>query len=168
MNSRDKIVDLIKDKTGLDYSHSKDLEIGIYNWTIKYAENHRIVKNWNNSKFNMLYLEKARSTVSNIDKNSYIENKRLLNRLQEKEFFPHDIPFMRAENIFPEMWIDTVDNYKKRYEHAYENKIVAMTDMYTCGKCKKKRQYILRFNHAALMNLLQSISDASIVLMDGK
>jgi len=138
MDLRDKVVNLIKEKTGLDDIHAKDFEIGIYNWTIKYAEDNRIVKNWNNTKFNMLYLEKARSSISNIDKDSYIENKRLLTRLQEKEFFPHDIPFMKAENIFPEMWIDSIDNFKKKYEYAYEKKLVAMTDMYTCGKCKKK------------------------------
>lgn len=138
MDNRIKIVSLIEEKTSIGKINAKDFEIGIYNWCIEYAEKHKIIKNWNNSKFSMLYLEKARSTISNIDKTSYIENDRLLIRLEEKEFYPHDIAFMKPQNVFPERWRDTLDMYIKKYEHAYENKVVAMTDMYRCGKCKKR------------------------------
>lgn len=138
MEARDNIVNLIKEKTGLEHLYAKDLEIGVYNWCIKYAEDHQIIKSWDNSKFRSLYLEKARSTLSNINKNSYVGNDRLLKRLIEHEFHPHEIPFMKPENVFPERWKTTIDAYMKKYENAYENKTVAMTDMFTCGKCKKK------------------------------
>lgn len=135
---REKIVNLINSKTNLEKDWAKDFEIGIYNWTIKYADTNKIVKNWENQKFLNLYLEKARSSISNIDKNSYIKNERLLKRLEEKEFLPHEIPFMKPQNIFPERWTDTLDAYIKKYEHAYENKVVAMTDMYRCSRCGKR------------------------------
>ncbi len=138
MDNRAKIVKLIQEKTQLDELHSRDFEIGIYNWCIKYADDHKIIKSWDNNKFASLYLEKARSCIANIDKNSYIQNSRLLVRLNEKEFKPHDIPFMKPDNTFPERWKDTIDTYLKKYENAYENKVVAMTDMFTCGKCRKK------------------------------
>lgn len=138
MDFRRKVVELIQTKTGLDELHAKDIEIGVYNWCIKYSNEHKIMKAWNNPKFQTLYAEKARSIVSNVDSNSYIENSRLQNRLAEKEFFPHDIPFMKPENQFPERWKDTIDAYMKKYENAYENKVVAMTDMFKCGKCKKR------------------------------
>lgn len=138
MDTRTKVVSMIQKKTNLDEVHAKDFEIGIYNWCIQYAEDHKIIKNWANSKFLMLYLEKARSTISNIDKESYIQNDRLITRLTEKEFLPHEVPFMKPENIFPERWKDSVDAYLKKYENAYENKAVAMTDMFMCGKCKKR------------------------------
>jgi DNA-directed RNA polymerase subunit M/transcription elongation factor TFIIS len=137
MDHREKIIDLIKKKTNLEESWAKDFEIGIYNWSINYADKHKVIKNWSNQKFLNLYLEKARSNISNIDKNSYIENGRLLKRLNEKEFLPHDIAFMKPQNVFPERWTDILDLYLKRYENAYENRVVAMTDMYRCGKCKK-------------------------------
>jgi DNA-directed RNA polymerase subunit M/transcription elongation factor TFIIS len=138
MDVREKIVTMLKDKTNLDAVHAKDFEIGIYNWCIKYSDENKIIKNWNNPKFKMLYLEKARSLISNIDKDSYIQNDRLLTRLNEGEFHPHDIPFMKPENQFPERWKATIDAYMKKYENAYENKAVAMTDMFKCGKCKKR------------------------------
>jgi len=139
MENREKILDFIIKKTNLDKISAKDLEIGIYNWCINYSDNHKIIKNWDNQKFVNLYLEKSRSTLSNIDKNSYIENERLLTRLLEKEFLPHEIPFMKPQNVFPERWNDTLDIYLKKYENAYENKVVAMTDMYRCGKCGKRQ-----------------------------
>jgi DNA-directed RNA polymerase subunit M/transcription elongation factor TFIIS len=136
---REKIVKLIIDKSDLEEKWAKDLEIGIYNWCIKYSDTHKVVKNWENQKFINLYLEKSRSSISNLDKDSYVQNERLLKRLLENEFLPHDIPFMKAQNVFPERWSETLDAYLKKYEHAYENKVVAMTDMYRCSKCTKRQ-----------------------------
>lgn len=135
---RQKIVDLIKEKTGLDDVYSKDMEIGIYNWCIEECGARRIARNWNNPRFFKMYVEKARSIVTNIDKNSYIHNDSLLQRLMEKEFFPHEIAFLKPENVHPDKWRSTVETLWKKYENAYENKAVAMTDMFKCGKCKKR------------------------------
>jgi transcription elongation factor S-II len=138
MDTRTKIVDMIKEKTQLDDIHAKDMEIGIYNWTITECGNKRIARNWANPRFHKTYVEKARSVISNIDASSYIENGKLLERVKEKEFFPHEIAFMKPENIHPDKWKTTIDAMMKKYENAYENKAVAMTDMFKCGKCKKR------------------------------
>jgi transcription elongation factor S-II len=45
---------------------------------------------------------------------------------------------MKPENIHPDKWKTTIDAMMKKYENAYENKAVAMTDMFKCGKCKKR------------------------------
>lgn len=135
---RGKIVELLKTKTGLQDIVCKDIEIGAYNWCINYASSHDMVKSWKNPKFRKLYLEKCRSVISNIDPNSYIKNVKLLKRVQEKEFLPHELAFMPAQNVFPERWKDVVESLMKKYENAYENKAHAMTNMFTCGKCKKK------------------------------
>lgn len=135
---RTKIINLIQTKTKLDDIHSKDMEIGIYNWCIEECIKRRIAKNWNNPKFYRLYIEKARSVISNIDKDSYIQNSKLIDRLNEKEFCPHEIAFLKPENIHPDRWRSSVDALMKKYENAYENKVTAMTDMFKCGKCKKR------------------------------
>jgi transcription elongation factor S-II len=135
---RCKIKNNIVKKTGLDDVLAQDMEIGIYNWTIQYSDENAIIKNWINPRFKNLYLEKARSVISNIDATAYIKNDRLLDRLQQKEFLPHDIPFMKPEHTFPERWVETLDSYIKKYENAYENKMVPMTDMFLCIKCKKR------------------------------
>lgn len=138
VHQRDKIIELIVKKTGFDDIISKDLEIGIFNWCIDYATEHDIVKSWKNPKFMKVYIEKARSVISNIDSESYIKNQNLKKRIEECEFLPHELPFMKPENIFPDRWRDAVERLMKKYENAYENKAQAMTNMFTCGKCKKK------------------------------
>ena len=137
-NPRAKIVDIISKKSGLDEVFSKDMEIGIYNWCIMECGTKRIARNWSNPKFYKLYIEKARSIISNIDSKSYIKNTNLIERVKDKEFFPHDLAFMKPENVHPDMWSKTVDTLLKKYENAYENKAVAMTDMFKCGRCKKR------------------------------
>jgi DNA-directed RNA polymerase subunit M/transcription elongation factor TFIIS len=148
--NRDKISALIKDATHLAEIECKDIEIGIYNWCISYANENDITKSWKNPRFAHLYLEKARSVISNLDKNSYIKNVKLVDRIKEKEFLPHDVAFMKPENIFPDRWKDTVQNLVKRYENAYENKRVAMTNQFLCLKCKKREcSYLERQTRSA-------------------
>lgn len=138
MDIRDKIITIIKSKTDLDDIHAKDLEIGIYNKSIEYADEHKVIRNWKNKRFYNLYIEKARSIINNIDKNTYIKNDRLLTRLHEKEFLPHELAFMKPENIYPDKWIEASSAYLKKFENAFENKNVITTDMFKCGKCKKR------------------------------
>lgn len=141
MDYRKEIVLIIENKLrDDDFSNEvcKDIEIGIYNWTINFCEVNKIVKNWKNTKFVKLYLSKSKSIISNIDKNSYVKNNRLLNRLKENEFKPNEIAFMKRDNLFPEIWKDTIDDYIKKTEHAYVEKQVAMSDQIKCGKCHKR------------------------------
>ena len=131
---KDKLVDkLLNDNFNID-----DLERGIYNWTIDYATKRHLIKNWKNSMFTKIYLEKARSVISNLDPNSYIKNTRFIERLKEKEFLPHEVCFMKSENIFPERWQNTITQYLKKFEYAYEDKKQATTDQFKCSKCKKR------------------------------
>lgn len=135
---RDSVIALIKKKTDMDDVYVKDMEIGIYNWTIEECGSKRIARNWANPRFQKMYVEKTRSVLSNIDEKSYIDNPKLLLRIKEKEFLPHDIAFMKPENIHPDKWKNAVSAMMKKYENAYENKAVAMTDLFKCGKCKKR------------------------------
>ena len=139
MDHRQKTVDTIKEKTNLDETHSKDLEIGIYNWCIDYCDSKKIFKSWKNNRFTMIYLEKVRSILSNIDKNSYLSNVELIERLKKKEFLPHELAFMKPENMFPDRWKDHTESFFKKYQHAYENRVEAMTEDYLCLKCKQRK-----------------------------
>lgn len=139
MESRNKITNMLKTKCGMSDIESKDAEIGVYNWCISYAETNKIIKNWNNPTFKNLYIEKARSVLTNLDKKEYIQNTKLTDRVKEKELLPHEIAFMKPENLCPEVWSDTIDKYLKKYEYAYENKNIAVSDHFRCGKCKKRQ-----------------------------
>lgn len=138
MDTRIKAKNLIKTKLNLSELEHEDLEKGIYNWCIDYANDHKIIRNWSNPIFHRLYLEKVRHIVSNIDNECYIKNPKLFERLREKEFAPHEIAYMKPENLYPNMWKDTIEKHLKKFEYAYENKKVATTDQFRCGKCKKR------------------------------
>ena len=82
----------------------------------------------------------ARSIYSNIKKDSYVGNKDLYQRMvKKKEFTPHMLPYMQYQNIFPERWKDIIEKNQRRFKAAYEIKLVAMSDMITCMRCKSKK-----------------------------
>lgn len=116
-----------------------DLEVGIFNNTIDVAKAFPFAASWANPVFNEAYMAKARSMVANIKPDSYVGNKRLSVRMGEKEFLPHEMASMAPENLFPEAWADVIQKEMALAKGAYEANMAAMTDIYTCGKCKKKR-----------------------------
>lgn len=134
---RQNTITILKSRFDLDDLIANDLEKGIYNWCLKFADKNKIVKNWKNIKFAMLYNDKARSIITNLDPSSYIGNTRLLDRLKQKEFLPHELPFMKPENIFPEKWKSILDE-KLKANVLLESKPEAMTNQFKCGKCKKR------------------------------
>jgi DNA-directed RNA polymerase subunit M/transcription elongation factor TFIIS len=137
---REKIRALIKTKTKLKEKECEDMEIGIYNWSLDNAKRINIVCTWNNPQFYRMYIEKARSILTNVDPKSYLENKTLLPSIKKSEYKPHEICFLSPEKLHPTVWSDTIELFHKKYENAFENNEDAVvTEMLTCGKCKKNR-----------------------------
>jgi transcription elongation factor S-II len=125
--------------SNLNECMQKDLDIGIFNASLEYAQEHGIPRSWLSDAFQKIYLSKARSVLANLKSESYIQNQRLMERLMEGEFPPHQVAYMNPENIYPELWKETVDNEMLKNKNAYEMSASAMTDEYTCSKCKKKK-----------------------------
>jgi DNA-directed RNA polymerase subunit M/transcription elongation factor TFIIS len=135
---REATRELAVSKAGLTEEEADDLERGVYNWTITNADEKGVVKNWANKLFRTLYQNKARSVLANLDKTSYIKNTRLVERLKEGEFQPHDIPFMAVNSVHPERWREIMEVKMKRDQQIGETTMTAMTDMFRCGKCRKR------------------------------
>lgn len=127
------------EQIGLTDIQAKDLEIGIYNASIEYASANRIPCSWNSELFLEIYLAKCRTIYSNLDKNTYIKNTHLKDRLNEKEFPPHELAFMSCDRLFPEAWNEIITKEMLRTKSAYESSQVSMTDQMRCGKCKKNK-----------------------------
>lgn len=134
---RDSVVQVLS-TLGLSELEAKDLEIGIFNSTIDYASSNKISLSWFSELFQEAYLAKSRSIYANLSKDSYIGNPRLQDRLHDKEFMPHDLPFITKESMFPEMWDPIMEKERIRSKEAYELKQNAMTDQIKCGHCVKK------------------------------
>ena len=132
------VSNMITERTGLDQTISMDMEIGIYNYSLSKADERRVAKNWRNPRFRALYEAKARSVVCNVDTAGYVGNTRLLSRLREGEFKPHELAFMDPENVFPERWRHALDMKLQRDEYISNARPAAMTDQFRCGRCKKR------------------------------
>jgi len=122
----------------LSEADQKDLEKGIFNATLHDAKMRHIHSVWENPEFVVLYQITARRVISNLDAASYIANARLLKRLQDGEFRPHEIPFMTYSDLFPETWALLQENAVKREAKMLEVDKSAATDMFRCSRCGKR------------------------------
>ena len=140
MDLRNRFIELIqnKDHIKLTKDEIKDLEIGIYNWSIDFSDKHQIIKNWENNKFKKVYVNKCVSVISNLDNKLYLKNKNLYKRLKKREFLPHEIPYLSLQKIFPEKWDYIINDIHKKEEATMNNKNISKTDQFKCGKCKKR------------------------------
>lgn len=136
-DKRSHVLEYLKDIVHED-NIASDIEKGIYNWCITNSRTYDTLKSWNDKSFVNLYVNKARSVLNNLDSSSYVGNTRLLRRVLDEEFKPHELAFMDVTNIFPEMWKDLLDSRMKQEENFFNSKQVAKTTMFKCGKCKKR------------------------------
>ena len=131
--------EMIRSKTSASEGDAAALEKAIYNWALRSANEHKIVKNWDNPRFQRLYASKARSMVLNLDPTSCIGNARLCDRWQkDEEFSTEQLPDLPPATMFPERWMAEMDAKIKSDEHIYESTMKSMSSEFKCGKCKKK------------------------------
>ena len=131
-------VDKIK-ALGLNDLIARDVDIGIYNWSLDYATENKMIKSWMNPRFLAVYREKARSICDNLNPTSYVKNVHLLDRMKNKEFLPHDLSIMTKDRVHPEMWRNIIDTQVRKDLHIYDQKVEAMTDQYLCMRCKGRK-----------------------------
>ncbi len=136
---REKFKEILMKKLKLTDLAATDLEIGIFNSTLDYANSLHIQLSWSCPLFMDTYINNARSIYSNLKQDSYIHNQDLMVRLQHQEFPPHELAYMQAEELFPEKWKEVIDKQKLKLKAAYEVKQVSMTDAIKCGKCKNNK-----------------------------
>jgi transcription elongation factor S-II len=136
---RDKFKETLITNLNLTELEATDLEIGVFNATLDYANSLRIQLSWSCQLFMETYINNARAIYSNLKKDSYIGNIDLLERLKNKEFTPHELAYMSCEEMYPEKWKEIIDKQKLRLKAAYEVKQVSMTDAIKCGKCKNNK-----------------------------
>ena len=80
----------------------ENIERGIYNYCIGEATTNNIIKKWNNPYFVLLYTNKLRMVLANIN------NKGLLERIFSKEIKPHCIASMTHQDLDPAKWKELI------------------------------------------------------------
>ena len=115
-----------------DLESCKNLEKGIYNYSLDHATKLNVVKKWDNSYFIRIYLDRIRTVYINL------KNENIKNMINSKEIKAHKLAFMTHQDMQPDKWNALIQEKKIRDENKYEPKIEASTDNFTCGKCKSK------------------------------
>lgn len=123
-NIRKKIDNILHNE-----KNSLNLEKGIFNYTLKEADRHKIVKKWDNKYFVQIYLDHLRSIISNL-------KKEIIQQIEDGIVKPHVVAFMTHQELFPEKWNQLIDAKSKRDKNKFETNISAATDVFTCRKCK--------------------------------
>ena len=116
-----------------DMSHASNLEKGIYNWALKEATNRKVVKKWDNQFFIQIYLDHLRSIFLNL------RNDKLPQMVACGEIKAHELAFMTHHEMLPEKWDELITAKSIRDKSKFEQNIEAMTDTFTCRKCKSKK-----------------------------
>jgi hypothetical protein len=109
--------------------NSINLEKGIFNYTLKEAEQRKIIKKWDNKNFVQIYLDHLRSILINL-KGEIVEN------IKDGSLKPHIVAFMTHQELLPEKWSTLIEAKAKRDKNKFETNIAAATDTFTCRKCK--------------------------------
>lgn len=135
VNLEKRLTEFISEETigGVDVAKmSRNVEKGIYNYCIKEATTHQIIKSWTNTYFMQLYVDRFKSVYLNI-------NEELVSLIISKEIPAHSISFMSHQEFRPEKWKELIEKKMKRDESRTNQHIEASTTMYSCKKCKSKR-----------------------------
>jgi DNA-directed RNA polymerase subunit M/transcription elongation factor TFIIS len=111
---------------------SLNLEKGIFNYTLKEADNRKIVKKWDNKFFVQIYLNHLKSILTNL-------NDKWIAAINSGEIQSHKLAFMNHQDLDYDRWAEMIDIKSKRDKNKFEVNIAASTDTYTCRKCKNNQ-----------------------------
>ena len=133
---RDKTIEMFNGI--LNKEKSINLEDAIYNYSLDIAKNRKIKETFTNINFKKIYINKSRSILSNIKKDSYINNTNLVNKIIKGKINVSELPYMSNQELFPEHWKKIMDEKYKRDKMMYEEKEEAMTNEFKCARCKSR------------------------------
>jgi transcription elongation factor S-II len=123
-NIRKKIEEKLQNE-----KNSSNLEKGIFNYTLKEADQRKIVKKWDNKYFIQIYLDRLRTVYTNLNDN-------IIEQITSGAIKPHIVAFMTHQELNPDKWAALIDAKSKRDANKFETNIAAATDTFTCRKCK--------------------------------
>jgi DNA-directed RNA polymerase subunit M/transcription elongation factor TFIIS len=123
-NIRNKIDEILNNE-----KNSSNLEKGIFNYSLKEADQRKIVKKWDNKQFIQIYVDRLRSIMINLKGD-------ILQQINDGTIKAHVVAFMTHQELSPERWSDMIETKTKRDKNKFETNMSAATDVFTCRKCR--------------------------------
>ena len=117
-----------------DHTIAKNIEISIFNYTLKEATRKKIVKKWENKYFVQLYVNRLRTLMSNMK-----GNPTLLSSIKNKKISKKGLENLTHQEMNPEIWKSLIEAKIKRDKNMTSDNMMAATDQFKCYKCKKRK-----------------------------
>ena len=137
---RQHVLQIIRTKFGSIFPHVQQIKIEhmILTSALADAKTKFVVKHFENSLFQVCYMNAARRLISNLDPSSYVKNSSLLEKINQGVITLDEIATMRVLDYCPELYADLRNRMALREKHLLEGNKAMATDMFKCGQCHKR------------------------------
>jgi DNA-directed RNA polymerase subunit M/transcription elongation factor TFIIS len=108
------------------------IETSVFEFSLIYCLNNNLSNNFLKS----VYDDKINNIIENLNINSKLNNKTLLDYILNDKINPSYIAFLSPSQLDPEKWIFLIK--KKEYREWRENNI-SYSDTYKCGRCGERK-----------------------------
>lgn len=108
----------------------KNIEKGIYNYTVKEANNKNLIKKWNNKLFVLIYINRWRSLYINFSNNT-----KLINKINRGKIKTESLANLTHQEMNPELWKTIIQDKIERDKNKYDKTLNLSSEFY-CHKCK--------------------------------
>ena len=114
------------------------LEHAIFKASMNESDKLHIISHWDNPLFENIYKTVARRIITNLYKDSYVKNSRLIQRAVAGEFTLEELAGKNPYELYPELWKDLADRQIMREQKLLEGNKGMATDQFKCHGCGKR------------------------------
>ena len=114
------------------------LEYEIYKKSLSSSLELHIICDWSIDLYKELYKSIARKVVGNLNSNSYIQNKELIDKYRSKEVTFNAICDMNHYSLFESKWKELIEHQKLIEKRQLEGNKSMATDQFFCTRCFKR------------------------------
>lgn len=111
-----------------------NLERGVFNWSIQYANKHNIISEWSNEYFQLIYKNKLRSVSTNLSKTP-----KLIQDIADDKTLAKKFASLTHMDMVPSLWSDIIQQLKFANQAKLETTVESMTDAFECRKCHSRK-----------------------------
>jgi DNA-directed RNA polymerase subunit M/transcription elongation factor TFIIS len=108
---------------------STNVEISIFNYTVRTCIENAIVRKWENPEFVRIYTSKLKTILYNLEHFEDVRMKAIEH--------PESMATMTHAEMNPVKWQAHIERKQKRDKFLTSQNLVATTNLFTCFKCKK-------------------------------
>lgn len=115
-----------------------ELELALCQCAFQEADQKQVIKHFENSLFELLYMAVARRLISNLAPSSYVGNAHLLPLVKNGSLKPSHFATMTIQEYAPSIYAPLRDKLLLREQHQLEGHKALATDMFKCFRCTKR------------------------------